>query len=116
MPRFKQMPMEPSQVMLFGLSVEDALPSDSDVRAFKDVMNCVDYSEIESRRSSTGAPPYPPKVMVMILGYAYSKGMRSSRVIENLLKVDVRADQVAMHMRISERQLMPMPRTKNVEF
>jgi len=90
MARFKQMPMDPSQVMLFGLSVDEALPKDSDVRAFYDVMNCLDYSEIESKCSSTGAPPYPPKVMVIILAYAYSKRMRSSRVIENALNVDVR--------------------------
>lgn len=90
MPRFKQMPMQPSQLMLFGRSVEDALPADSDVRGFNDVMECLDYSGIESKCSERGCPPYPPKVMVKILGYAYSKGTRSSRRIEELVKVDVR--------------------------
>jgi len=90
MPRYKQMPMPPSQNMLFGMSVEEALPSDSDVRAFKDVMDCLDYGQMESSCAATGAPPYPPNVMVRILGYAYSKGIRSSRSIECALKVDVR--------------------------
>jgi transposase len=76
--------------MLFGTSVEEALPKDSDVRAFKDVMECLDYKQIESKCSATGAPPYPPEVMVDILGYAYSKGIRSSRNIECALNVDVR--------------------------
>ena len=90
MPRFKQMPMEPKQLMLFGQSVEDAVPCDSDVRGFNDVMECLDYSRIESRCSERGCPPYPPKVMIKILVYAYSKGVRSSRRIEELTNVDVR--------------------------
>lgn len=90
MPRFKELPMHPSQVMLFSQSIEDALPSDSDVRSFRDVMECLDYSDAESKCSSRGCPPYPPKEMVKILTYAYSKGVRSSRRIEEMLKVDVR--------------------------
>lgn len=90
MPRFKEMPMCPSQTMLFGLSVEDALPGDDDVRAFSDVMDYLDYSSLESRCAELGCPPYPPKVLAKILGYAYSKGIRSSRRIENLLSIDVR--------------------------
>jgi transposase len=76
--------------MLFGTSVEEALPKDSDVRAFKDVMECLDYKPMEAKCSATGAPPYPPEVMVKVLGYAYSKGIRSSRNIECALNVDVR--------------------------
>lgn len=90
MPRFKQMPMHPSQVLLFSQTVEDALPAEHDVRSFQDVMECLDYSPVESKCSSLGCPPYPPKEMVKILTYAYSKGIRSSRRIEELLKVDVR--------------------------
>jgi transposase len=90
MPYFKSMPMDPSQVVLFSQSVEDALPSESDVRGFSDVMGCLDYSVIESKCSERGCPPYPPSVMARILGYAYSKGVRSSRKIEEMLKVDVR--------------------------
>jgi transposase len=76
--------------MLFGTSVEEALPWDNDARSFKDVMDCLDYRQIESKCSATGAPPYPPEVMVKILGYAYSKGIRSSRNIECALNVDIR--------------------------
>ena len=63
MSRYKQMPMPPSQIMLFGQSVEEALPKDSDVQAFKDVMDCLDYRDLESKCSATGAPPYPLEVM-----------------------------------------------------
>jgi transposase len=90
MPLYKEMPLDPSQVLLFPKSVDEALAKDSDVRAFNDVMECFDYTEIESKCSGSGCPPYPPKVMVKILGYSYSKGIRSSRKIEEMLKVDVR--------------------------
>lgn len=90
MPRFKSMPMHPSQVILFSQSVEEALPAESDVRGFGDVMECLDYRAVEGKCSERGCPPYPPSVMVKILSYAYSKGIRSSRKIEELLRVDVR--------------------------
>lgn len=86
----KQMPMHPSQVVLFSQSVDDSLPLDSDVRGFNDVMECLDYSVLESKCCERGCPPYPPKMMVKVLGYAYSKGIKSSRTIENLLKIDMR--------------------------
>lgn len=90
MPRFKEMPMHPSQVIMFSQSVEEALPVDSDVRTFNEVMECIDYLRMESKCFERGCPPYPPSVMVKILGYAYSKGIRSSRKIEEQLKIDVR--------------------------
>jgi transposase len=89
MPRYKEMPLPPDQIMLFGTSVADALPAESDVRSFNDVMECLDYSGIQSKCSSLGCPPYPPKEMVKILVYAYSTGVRSSRKIEHRLKVDI---------------------------
>lgn len=90
MPKFKEMPMSPDQLMLFGQSVEEALPKDCNVRTFNDMMDCMDYSCYDAKYSDTGCPPYPPKVMVKILAYAYSEGVFSSRKIEQMLKVDVR--------------------------
>jgi len=90
MARYKQMPLPREQIMLFGTSVDDALPADSEVRSFNDVMECLDYSGIESKCSSLGCPPYPPKEMVKVLTYAYSRGIRSSRRIEEMLRFDVR--------------------------
>jgi transposase len=90
MPRFREMPLEPSQLMLYGRSVEDAVAQDCDVRAYRDVMGCLDYSGLESKCSDVGCPPYPPEAMVNVLGYAYAKGIRSSRKIEEHLNYDVR--------------------------
>jgi transposase len=90
MPRFKEMPLDRSQLMLYGRSVEDAVPSDCDVRGFGDVMSCLDYSRIESKCCERGCPAYPPQEMVKVVGYAYLKGIRSSRRIEEHLNFDVR--------------------------
>jgi transposase len=90
MPQFKELPLEPSQLMLFGTSVEDAVPVESDVRGFSLVMDCLDYSVVERKRSELGCPSYPPKELTKVLVYAYSKGIRSSRRIEELLSFDVR--------------------------
>ena len=90
MARFKEMPMAPSQLMLYGRSVEDALPQCSDVRVFNEMMDYLNYSALESGYSEMGCPAYPPKTMVKVLGYAYSKGIRSSRRIEEALSIDVR--------------------------
>ena len=90
MPRFKEKPLDRSQLMLYGRSVEDAVPSDCDVRGFGDVMSCLDYSRIASKCCERGCPPYPPQEMVKVVGYAYLKGIRSSRRIEEHLNFDVR--------------------------
>jgi transposase len=90
MGRFKEKPLDPSQYILFSQSVDDALPQDSDVRSFSDVMDCLDYTAMEAKCSAVGCPPYPPKEMVKVLCYAYSIGIRSSRCIEKLLKFDLR--------------------------
>jgi transposase len=90
MPRFKEMPLDPDQLMLYGQSVGDALPSSNDVRVFAEMMDYLDYSALESRYSDLGCRAYPPNVMAKIMAYAYSKGVRSSRRIEELLSIDVR--------------------------
>jgi transposase len=84
------MPMHPNQLMLFGQSVEGALPEDSDVRVFAEMMGYLDYSSLESKYSDLGCPAYPPDILAKVLAYAYSNGIRSSRKIEEVLLVDVR--------------------------
>jgi len=63
MPRFKEMPLDPSQLMLYGRSVEDAVGADCDVGGFADVMNCLDYSEIESKGSDWIGTRMPPGIL-----------------------------------------------------
>jgi len=90
MPRFKDMPMHPSQILMFSQSVEEAVPADSDVRVLSEVMDSLDWSVLERSYSETGRPAYPPRVLAKMLAYAYSKGMRSSRKIEEFVENDKR--------------------------
>ena len=90
MPNFKQMPMTPSQVLLFPVSVEESLPKESDVRVLGEAMDMLDWTGFEAGYSETGSPPYPPKVLAKILVYGYSKGIRSSRALEEAAKNDKR--------------------------
>src|SRR4030042_417076 len=90
MANFKQLPMAPSQVLLFPVSVEEALPADCDVRLVGDAMEALDGRRSEAAYAETGRPAYPPKVMCKLLVYGYSKGIRSSRALEEALRHDQR--------------------------
>jgi len=87
---FKQAVEDIKQVLLFATSVDDAIPADADVRVLSDAMDQLDWSGLESSYSSVGCPAYPPDVLTRILVYAYSKGVRSSRKIEELVENDKR--------------------------
>lgn len=90
MPNFKQMPMTPTQIIMFPLSVEESIPQDCDVRALCEAMDLLDKSVLESGYFETGCPAYPPMVLAKILVYGYSKGIRSSRALEDMVKNDKR--------------------------
>jgi len=90
MANFKQMPMAPSQVLLFPVSLEDSLPAECDVRLLAEAMEALDWREFEAGYADTGCPAYPPRVLCKILVYGYSKGIRSSRALEEAAKNDRR--------------------------
>lgn len=90
MPRFKQMPQDPSQIWLMPPSMDEMVSEDDDVRVLSEVMDQLEWSILESTYNERGTPAYPPRVMTKVLVFAYSKGIRSSRKIEELLENDVR--------------------------
>jgi transposase len=47
-------------------------------------MDELDWSGLEASYAETGCPPYPPKVLAKILVYGLSRGIRSSRVLEDM--------------------------------
>jgi len=90
MPQFKQMPQDPNQIWLMPPSLNEMVSEDDEVRALSDVMDELNWDIMENSYYDRGTPAYPPKVMTKILVFAYSKGIRSSRKIEELLNNDVR--------------------------
>ncbi len=90
MPRFKQMPQDPSQIWLIPPSLDEMVSENDEVRVLSEVMDQLDWRILEKTYVDRGTPAYPPNVMTKVLVFAYSKGIRSSRKIEELLVSDVR--------------------------
>jgi transposase len=82
---------DPHQVLLLPPSLDDWLPEDHLARFVADLADEVldlgpilaDYTE------KRGYPPYDPRLMVRLLIYGYTTGVRSSRAIERRLADDV---------------------------
>ncbi|MFJ7042071.1 IS1182 family transposase [Streptomyces sp. NPDC101112] len=82
---------DPHQVLLLPPSLDDWLPEDHFARFVADLVDEVlglspilaDYTE------KRGFPPYDPRLMVRLLIYGYTTGVRSSRAIERKCTDDV---------------------------
>ncbi|MET7355083.1 IS1182 family transposase [Streptomyces mirabilis] len=83
--------LDPHQVLLLPPSLDDWLPEDHLARFVADPVDEVldlgpvlaDYTE------KRGYPPYDPRLMVRLLIYGYTTGVRPSRTIERRLADDV---------------------------
>jgi len=72
------------QTALFPQSIEEYIPDDAPVRAYDVIIDSLDFDElgIEIDPHKVGCPEYDPKVMLKLLVYGYSYGIRSSRKLE----------------------------------
>ncbi len=72
------------QKTLFPQSIDEYIPDDAPVRAYDAFVDALDLEQlglaIEPRK--VGCPQYAPKVMLKLLVYGYSYGVRSSRKLE----------------------------------
>jgi len=66
MPRFRDMPQDPSQMWLMPPSLDEMVSEDNEVRVLSEVMDQLDWSILESTYFDRGTPAYPPKVMTKI--------------------------------------------------
>lgn len=84
-------PFAPDQGLLLPPSLDDWLPGDHLVRFIADLVDeHLDLSRIHAAYSeSRGGPPYDPRLMVRILLYGYTTGVRSSRALEGKCVDDV---------------------------
>jgi len=74
----------PDQELLLPPSLDEWLPADHLARFVADLVDeHVDLSRIHAAyQTSRGGPPYDPRLMVRLLVYGYTTGVRSSRAIE----------------------------------
>ncbi|MGW2940080.1 IS1182 family transposase [Streptomyces sp. NPDC001156] len=82
---------DPHQVLLLPPSLDDWLPEDHLARFVADLVDEVlDLSPIlADYTEKRGYPPYDPRLMVRLLIYGYTTGIRSSRAIERKCADDV---------------------------
>jgi len=72
------------QRTLFPQSVDEYISQDAPVRAYDVFVDALDFAElgIEIKPHKVGCPQYNPKIMLKLLLYGYSYGVRSSRKLE----------------------------------
>ncbi|MFB0552214.1 MAG: IS1182 family transposase [Phycisphaerae bacterium] len=72
------------QRILFPQSVDEYIPKEAPVRAYDLFVDLLDLDElgIELDPHKVGCPQYDPKVMLKLLVYGYSYGVRSSRKLQ----------------------------------
>lgn len=79
-------PMDRKQIVLFSPTLDAMIGEDHPVRLFDELLDLCDWSDWERQYCLVhGQPPIPPRVVAGVLLYAYSRGIRSSRVIEYML-------------------------------
>jgi transposase len=82
-------PYEQHQLTMLPQSIEELIAPDHFVRALDRIVESLDLRELYQSYSEEGQPAYHPKMLIKILLYAYSKGIRSSRQIEIKLMSDI---------------------------
>lgn len=87
MPNFK--PYNQNQAMLLPPRLADCLPAKHIAFIINDVVENMDLSAVENTYSSNGSPAYDPGMMVKVMFYGYTQGIRSSRKIEARLREDI---------------------------
>jgi transposase len=72
------------QRTLFPQSIDEYIAQDAPVRAYDVFVDSLDFTElsIEIEPHKVGCPQYSPQVMLKLLLYGYSYGVRSSRKLE----------------------------------
>src|SRR3989344_4589628 len=78
--KFKQ-GIDENQEFLFPKKLSEYLPDSHLAKAIKEIVEKLNLSTIKMKYSSLGQHTYDPKMMVSLLFYGYSTGVRSSRKI-----------------------------------
>jgi len=81
---------DPDQTLLLSPDLHEWLPEDHLAYFISDVIDELDLSPVYARYvPAPGYPPYDPKMMVKVLAYAYSIGLRSSRQISLAMRENI---------------------------
>lgn len=78
-----------NQIMLLPPSLEEKIPQKHLGRVINNVIENMDIGFIDEQYSTIGRKAYNPKMLLKILVYGYSLGMRSSRRLQRLTQEDL---------------------------
>src|SRR3954464_5107385 len=78
------------QRFLLPVDMMEWLPQDDIIHLIVDAVGLMDLSKFEAtcKVGGAGQPPFAPAMLLTVLIYAYSHGVRSSRTIERLCRHD----------------------------
>ncbi len=88
-PRFKDYELNRDQPQLFTTNVFELLPQEHDCFLFAELIAQLDTREAEKQYSPLGQRAYDPRQLIGILIYSYSRGVFSSRQIEQRCREDL---------------------------
>ena len=87
MTKFKEYTQQ--QIMLMPPSLEEKVAPDHLARYISRAIDEVSISDIEGSYSELGCHAYHPRMLIKVIVYGYSIGIRSSRRLERELQEDV---------------------------
>jgi len=80
-------PMNREQIVLFAPMLDSVIKEDHPARLVEEILRPLDWAEWEARYNGRlGRPPIHPRILAGIILYALTRGVRSSRHLEYLIK------------------------------
>jgi transposase len=79
-----------AQLVLFSSSLDERVPKSDKSRFIVQLVSQLNLDELYARYSNQGNDAYPPDMMLALWFYAYSNGVSSTRVLEDLCSYDAR--------------------------
>lgn len=87
MPKFKE--YSQSRIMLMPPNLDDKIPQHHLARYISKAIDVVNINHMESGYSDLGCHAYHPRMLLKVIIYGYSTGLRSSRRIQKALREDL---------------------------
>jgi transposase len=87
---FREPVVPKSQMLLLPPSVNDYVPKNSPARIVSEIIDSMNHDKLYAKYRGGGAPAYDPKIMLKLIVFGYSQGVRSSRKIDAALGQDMR--------------------------
>jgi transposase len=99
------------QLMLLPPDVDDLVSAGDRVRVVSEIIDQLDTRCLREARTGGGAPAYAPEMLLKVLVFGLTEGVRSSRVLERALQYDIRYMWMARMSRPSYGTLCRFRRT-----